>query len=360
VFSVAIGAVSLLALPGSAAAFQTIRIEGGTLFITGDVGKTPDEVTIRFESATDEYVIGHDIDMLVPPPGCVFEGSGPPFKIMRCSARGITRIRIDLGSDRDRVMFDNVIEKGIAPNFAKAVPYTYLPIDLVSVEVNTGPGNDRFDGANEVVEDDLSVTGTHIAVQHMDMGTGVDSVSVEGGQNTIEMEGSGRLSVAGGNVDAAIAEGGSKIDVLDGVNSITVGPGNSTASIADGINVIAFGPGTSSVEATNGTNTVSFGPGNSVFSGGDGIDSVVFGPGNNRFSGGRNKDEVSLGPGKDSASGGAHIDTLRGGKGRDTLRGGIGGDSLLGGPGFDSLFGGPGRDTCLPGGPGFVFSCEIP
>ena len=354
----ALAAAALLSMPASAGAWQTVSIEGGTLFITGDVGKTPDEVTIAYDSIKKEFVIGHDVFMLLPPPGCVFDGNGPPYKVMRCPSAGITRIRIDLGSDRDRVAFTNLIER-FAPT--EGGPQSYVPIDLVSVEVFTGPGNDSFDGSNEVIEDEMIAGSEHIATQLMSMGSGIDTVTVEAGQNTIEMEGSGKLSLAGGANEVGIAEGGSKIEISDGVNHVEVGAGNSKATIGGGINELEFGPGTSNVTATDGTNALRFGAGNSVFSGGRGMDAVIFGQGNNTFSGGLNKDTASLGPGNDTAKGGVHTDTLKGGKGRDTLVGGSGADDLLGGPGRDSLYGGPGRDTCLPGGgAGFVFACEVP
>lgn len=359
-----IGMVSLLALPGGASAFQTIRIEGGTLFITGDVGKTPDEVTIRFDSVKNEYVIGHDVDMLVPPPGCTFEGGGPPYKILHCPAPGITRIRIDLGIDKDKVSLDNMIVKAPAPNFVKPVPDTYLPVDLVSVEIFMGPGNDKVDLAEEdITEEELmaafAAAGINPATQTVSMGTDVDTVSIESGQNTIDLDGSGRLNLAGGTNVADIALGGARLQLTGGLNDVTVGPGNSRADLGAAFNTLVFGPGTTSVTAVGGENSVSFGPGNSVFTGGSGIDAVIFGPGNNSFSGGGGNDSVSLGPGKDSGAGGPGKDTFRGGPGRDTLRGGPGRDKLSGGPAFDSLFGGPGRDTCRPGGPGFEVSCEI-
>ena len=357
-----VGAATLaaLAFPAASSAFQTIRIEGGTLFITGDVGKTPDEVTIRYDSVKNEYVIGHDVDMLVPPPGCTFEGGGPPYKIVHCPAPGITRIRIDLGTDKDKVSLDNMIVKAPAPNFVVRVPDTYLPVDLVSVEIFMGPGNDKFDGTNEVVDDGSLAGSDHIATQIMSMGTDVDTVTMEAGQNTIEMDGSGRVDLAGGINDVDVALGGSRLRITGGLNDVTVGPGNSKAELDAAFNTLVFGPGTSTVTASSGANIVSFGSGNGVFTGGAGVDTVTFGPGNNSFSGGGGDDSVSLGPGKDSASGGPGRDTIRGGKGKDTARGGSGNDRLFGGPGFDSLFGGSGMDACFPGGPGIAFACESP
>jgi Ca2+-binding RTX toxin-like protein len=361
----ALAVASLLALPGSAAAFQTVRIEGGTLFITGDAGKTTDEVTIRFDSVKNEFVIGHDVDMITPPPGCTFEGGGPPYKILHCPAPGITRIRVDLGTEKDKVSFDNIIDKGIAPYAGpKPMSDTYLPIDLVSVEIFTGAGNDKVDLAEEeITEEDLiaafAAAGINPATQTINTGTDVDTVTVETGQNTIDMEGSAKLNLLGGINDVDIALGGSRLQVTGGLNDVRVGPGNSKADLGGLSNTLVFGPGASSVTAVSGENNVTFGPGNSVFSGGSGIDMAIFGPGNNSFAGGGGNDSVILGAGKDSASGGPGKDTIRGGKGKDTARGGPGNDSLFGGPAFDSLFGGPGKDACAPGGPGVEFQCEV-
>jgi Ca2+-binding RTX toxin-like protein len=366
--SAALAAASLLALPGGAGAFQTIRIEGGTLFITGDVGKTPDEVTIRFDSVKNEYVIGHDVDMIAPPPGCTFEGGGPPYKIMHCPAPGITRIRIDLATDKDKVIFENMIDKGLAPNFAQVVPDTYVPIELVSISVNLGPGNDKFDGGGmTVIEDPTPDADGNPAEMEIDLGVGIDVASVESGSAKMAFGGSGKLTISGGENEVTFVESAA-LFILGGLNTIAVGEGTSKATVSDGQNTVTFGAGNSVFAASAGTNVVTFGPGNSVFTGGSGNDSAFFGPGpgNNSFSGGGGSDSVSLGPGNDTAAGGPGGDLLRGGPGKEKLRGEGGADTLFGGPGkdvlfggpaFDRLFGGPGMDLCFPGGPGIEVSC---
>ena len=85
-------------------------------------------------------MIGHDIDMLTAPPGCAFEGPGPPYNVLHCPARGIGRISVSLGNGKDSVQTRNVIYY-----VGFGAPKSFLPPDLVGVDVEYGPSDDVMD-----------------------------------------------------------------------------------------------------------------------------------------------------------------------------------------------------------------------
>ncbi len=359
---VAAATTAALAFTAVSAAHQTVTISGSELVIEGDKTKPTDEVTITYDSVKEEFVIGHDIEDPIPP-GC-YRDAVEPFHKLHCPAKGITKIRVEVGSANDTVRQENIID--IVSTAGVPTGALIVPKDLVSIEVNTGSGNDRFEEEptdvfeknmqedNEIEEERAKEAQ---AVMKLSMGVGADTVTLSRGVSTVDFDGSARLNVLGGINQVDVALGGSSLNLLDGFNTIAVGAGNSKATVSGGDNSVTLGAGASSFTASGGDNTVAFGAGNSIFSGGTGSDSVLFGPGNNTFSGGGGADSVSLGPGRDTAGGGPGKDTLRGGPGKDTLRGGSGADRLFGGPAFDSIFGGPGPDQCFPGGPGFEASC---
>jgi Ca2+-binding RTX toxin-like protein len=357
----AVGVLVALGLPATSAAHQIVTISSGELVIQGDVTKPTDEVTVTYDSVKDEYVIGHDIEDPIPP-GC-YRDAVEPFHKLHCPARGIVKITVNLGGSRDRFKEDNL-------SLGYNLQAVYVPVDLRTLVVNAGPGNDIFEEEelNEAelaeqrmaVEEEEGEESRNPVMRDIEMGGDIDSVTLHRGTNVVDFEGGARFAGLGGANTVTIGGGPSSLTLGGGTNQIAVGPGNSKATASDGINTVSFGPGASTFTATGGTNTVLFGTGNSVFSGGAGVDAVTFGPGNNVFSGGKGSDFANLGKGNDSASAGPGKDTVRGGPGKDTIRGGPGGDHLFGGPAFDSIFGGPGRDFCFPGGRGFEASCEVP
>jgi hypothetical protein len=343
-------------MPAGAAAFQTVTIETApngakTLHIVGDKGKPTDEVKVRYDSVHDEYVIGHDVDMVTPPEGCKFTGGGPPYKKLRCPGKGIRRIVIDTGVDADRVKVSDLwTTGGLLPGIF------YIPRELEGVEVNAGQDNDSYEdpeGEGEEGgegEEAPGSPGPNPVDNEIDMGDGVDVATVHGGDNKVVYEGSGRLTVTGGENKVQIVGGNSLLSLGGGENAVQVGDGNSRGSASGGVNHVVFGDGNSSFSATAGQNSVLFGVGNGVFSGGTGTDKATFGAGNNTFSGGGGADIAVLGKGHDTAKGGPGADKLYGGKANDRL---------VGGPGKDLLNGGPGnRDTCTGGER--LIACELP
>lgn len=357
----ALVAAALLLAPTTALAWQTVTIEGDTLHIVGDNGKKTDEVTITIDYFSGDYVIGHDVNMTTPPAGCHFEGGGPPYKILRCPIKGIKKIKIETGDDKDKVDLDDLVIPGAPPVF----PDIYLSPELEQVTVSTGAGNDRVVlNTWEMIPGGYAprlaahasavVPGTNPAVAEIDTGPDVDTVSADGGDNTVTFDGSGKFTGTGAHAvnKVTFGPGNSQLTLTDGTNQVTLGTGNSKATVSGGTNQVTFGPGTSTFTATGGANAAVFGAGNSVFVGGPGADSATFGAGNNSFSGGGGNDTARMGAGRDNASGGAGKDLMVGGKGNDRLRGG---------PGFDTLKGGAGhRDECLSGGRGVTLGCELP
>ena len=334
-------ALAALALPATASAHQRVTVKNGELIIEGDFFKRTDEITITYDSVNDRYVITHDIEDLESIEECERDGV-EPVHIVYCKAKGVKRIRILAGEDADKVNISGLILND--PVFGLSL---FLPKELTDIEIDTGNGNDKVEVGPPV---GCSDCGTNPAVIQINTGAGIDSVTLNAGNNTVTSGGSAKLAAAGGTNQVAIAGGGSALTLSGGANSITVGAGNSKATVTGGDNTVVFGAGASTFTASGGDNTVTFGAGNSVFFGGAGIDTVLFGAGNNTFSGGFGADSVKLGPGKDDAKGGPGTDSLAGGKSNDRL---------VGGPGKDTLNGGPGaKDQCLSGE---IFqACEAP
>ena len=168
--SVALIACAALSLPAAASAFQDIVLEqnGTVLRITGDDGKASDEVTITYDSVHDEYVITHDV--ITFPAGCFPEGGGPPFNVVRCPAKGIRYIVIDLGADSD--VF-SMIGMSI---FNLAAGDTWIPPDLVDVEVDMGPGNDKVEEHGGIQQPALPAAASlHLATPQDRHGGGNDA-----------------------------------------------------------------------------------------------------------------------------------------------------------------------------------------
>lgn len=320
----ALTALWLLAAPASSPGFQTVTIEGDTLHIVGDNVKKPDEVTITYDYFAGEYVIGHDINMTTAPAGCHFEGSGPPYKVLRCPIKGIKKIRIEVGIDRDKV---DVSDLSFRPEpGAKDV---FLPPELTKVDITTGPGADHiglhtwlpFAGyvppppppPPRPATVSVAATGTNPAATSVDTGIDVDTVSADGGTNTVAFGASGKFIGEEGINTVSFGDGNSTLILSGGTNSVSFGDGNGKASVSGGTNQVSFGAGNSTYTATGGTNVVSFGAGKSVFIGGSGSDAAIFGAGNNTFMGGAGDDSAELGAGNDSGSGGAGADAIRGG-----------------------------------------------
>lgn len=316
---------ALLGAPALAPAFQNVTIENGTLRIAGDAGKTTDLVTIKYDPATNEYVITHDI--VSAPPGCHFEGNGPPYKLLRCPAQGIGLIVVDTGNDSDTfrledMVYTNLNQEGI-----------WYPPDLLEVVVLMGTGNDKYQ--ETTVTPPTLPPAAALAKRAIDMGGGNDGAEVGPGANTI-----------------VFGDGSAKLVVASGTNTIALGDGNSQVTAVDGTNSVVFGNGASKFTGGPGADAATFGSGAAVFSGNGGDDRAVFGPGVSRFFGGSGADFASLGPGNDFGFGGP---------GGDRLLGGPGKDRLFGGADFDVLNGGPGKpDRCYGGAGGAKpIGCEF-
>ena len=160
--------------------------------------------------------------------------------------------------------------------------------------VNTGGGNDLFDGAHGVQD---AVYG----------GLGDDQL----------IGGEGRDTLYGGDGSDALI-GGSGDDIL--------------------IDELRYG----FIKGGSGDDFISGGNDGGDYYGGDGGDS---------FYGGDGSDNQTGGDGDDTLGGGGGKDTQRGGEGDDQIFGLGGGDSILGGRGDDLIVGGTGNDT-ITGGAG--------
>jgi Ca2+-binding RTX toxin-like protein len=332
-----------LGVPAVAPAFQNVTLVNGTLRITGDAGKTTDLVTIKYDPATDEYVITHDI--LTAPPGCRFEGNGPPYKLLRCPAKGIGLIIVDTGNDSDTFRLEDMTYTNLSQDGI------WYPPDLLEVVVLMGTGNDKYQ-ETAVQPPTLPPAGV-VAKRAIDMGGGNDGAAVGPGASTIVFgDGSARLTIAGGTNQAALGRGNSQVSLAGGVNAVRLGDGNSQVVASNGTNTVNFGNGNNVFTGGPGADSATFGTGSGVFTGNDGDDSAIFGAGVNRFYGGPGVDSALLGAGNDFGFGGPGADKLRGGPGRDRL---------YGGADYDLLNGGPGKpDRCYGGAGGAMpISCEV-
>jgi hypothetical protein len=109
-FSACLVAFAACALPAASSAHETVRIEEGESFlertgtnlvIHGD--SRPDLVTIYYDPARDEFIIGHDIEEPIPE-GC-YRDEVEPFHKLHCPAGLITgRIFIYTGVGSDKVV----------------------------------------------------------------------------------------------------------------------------------------------------------------------------------------------------------------------------------------------------------------
>jgi Ca2+-binding RTX toxin-like protein len=338
-------AAALLGLPGAASAFQNVTLENGgtTLHIVGDAGKATDLVTIKYDLATNEYVLTHDI--LTAPPGCRFEGKGPPYKLLRCPAQGIAFIVVETGTEADRFAMADMV----ATNLLKSG--IWYPPDLLEVIVNMGPGNDKYEETS--IQPPALPPAEMVAKRSIDMGGGNDGAAVGPGTNTIVFgDGSAKLATAEGTNTITAGSGNSRIELGGGANAVTLGDGDSQVTAAGGTNSASFGAGASRFTGGPGADFATFGAGTAIFTGNGGDDRAIFGPGVNRFFGGPGADTTSLGPGNDFGFGGA---------GRDRLLGGPGKDRLFGGADYDLLNGGPGKpDRCYGGAGGAMpLGCEV-
>jgi hypothetical protein len=302
-----LASAALVAAPAAAPAFQNVTLENGgtTLHIVGDAGKTTDLVTIKYDSATNEYVITHDI--LTAPPGCRFEGNGPPYKLLRCPAKGIEFILVDTGAEADRF----VLQDMIATNLLK--DGIWYPPDLLEVVVFMGLGNDKYEETS--VQPPALPPAEVVAKRSIDMGGGNDGASVGPGESTV-----------------VFGDGNAKLLVSGGTNAVTAGNGTSKIELTGGTNTVKIGAGNSQVTAKGGTNSVRFnGAGANTYNGGPGLDTVQLGVGNDVGYGGGGPDQLFGGPGKDQLFGGAAYDLLNGGPGRpDRCYGGAGGAMPIG------------------------------
>lgn len=320
--------VAFLALPGVAAAWESLSIDGQTISIQGLAQHPRDLITVSYDAGSDEYVITHDIFFGSGSGVCHPVGDGPPYLEVRCPAAEITKISIAAAEDNDKILVPGLIDN--------SNPGAFAPSDLLSVSVDAGTGNDGVStvgtNARPLSFATASAAGHPVAMS-INMGSGNDGVSVGGGMFDATFGGGGTYTAGNGDNTVTMGAGSSKVTVGDGINSIHLGAGNSKVTVGDG------------------TNTAIFGRGNSKYFGGAGFDDVTFKGGNDKFFGGAGDDRAKMGAGRDKAFGGP---------GNDTLKGNGGVDKLIGGDGFDLLVGGGGGgDKCIGGGAGAkTVGCE--
>ncbi|MED5461880.1 MAG: calcium-binding protein, partial [Pseudomonadota bacterium] len=198
----------------------------------------------------------------------------------------------------------------------------------------------RFAGG--VADDELIFTDTLVG-RAIDLGEGVDSLTLSAGDDKVSVENVETINLGGGNdqlivegevgayVDAGI--GNDQITSGDGADTLVGGAGDDTYTVnsADDVIVEAASAGTDSVISTAENYTLSANIEELDLSGSD----AVSGTGNESAN-------LITGTGGDNI--------LDGAGGNDTLKSGDGDDVITGGAGDDTIHGGEGEDVATYSG----------
>ena len=221
-------------------------------------------------------------------------------------------------------------------------------------------------------------TGTHDIEMPDSAGSGVNNISIAGGNNELVLDGAGStLNIGGTGTNSIWVRGeGSNITTGDGRDRFRVdvfatirsSGGSDLFDVREltDANPLSIFAGAGDDRVVAGATAeisrmiVRGGDGNDTLNGGIGVQEFFGEAGDDVLSGGTENDELSGGSGNDSMFGGTGNDDLadesganviNGNAGNDTIRGGSGPDQIFGHGDKDLIYGGSGNDT-MDGGDG--------
>lgn len=237
-----------------------------------------------------------------------------------------------------------------------------------SVTIEGGDSSDEIDsrGTNVSIKggagnDSIYIDGSKATVNG---GTGTDSIR-NFGENTLFQykAGDGNDSIWGFETNSTLQiEGGSDVSLQTGGSSnviATVGKGKVTLVSAANLSVVNIqgSGGSDTIKSTvSGAKIDALGGNDKIYNyasskvtilGGNGADTITNWGVAASMNGGAGNDLIWGDSGKDTLSGGSNNDKLHGEEGNDKLYGGTGNDTLWGGSGNDSLWGNAGSDTFI-------------
>lgn len=223
--------------------------------------------------------------------------------------------------------------------------------------VTTAGGDDTIIGkgivANTIVAGEgNNLVQTGAGIDTINTGSGNDRILSGDGASTIVTTDGDNVIISGIGIDTILVGAGEDIILAgDGANTITglggdkhilTGDGIDTVTLTDGNNQIVTGEGASTIAATHGNNTVCTG---------SGVDTITLGNGDNLAKAGDGANTVALGHGENAVWGGSGIDTITVGNGGNYIDGGAGpANTLTSGGGDDIVISGLGVDTITTGG----------
>lgn len=244
--------------------------------------------------------------------------------------------------------------------------------------INTGSGDDTFDGTLDTVGIDLNAgagADTILGGQAGDTlnaGSGADTIDGQAGDDTINAGDDAdeiRLTDGFDNDSIIGGEGGNDSDTVSGATLTEdvvvtydgdesgnfVGQTSGDNAAFDEIEGVTTGSGDDTVDASADSTgqIITTNAGTDTILGGAGGDTIDAGADNDTVDGGAGADSIAGGGGDDGILGGAGPDTIDGGTGADTINGGDNADSITGGDDQDliNLTGNFGDDT-IAGGEG--------
>lgn len=329
-----------------------------------------DEITVTFDSASQEYVISSPIAESLTADGVTFTNS------VRVAAARVTRgLLADLGGGDDRLDLATLklpatVQGGAGNDTIKGGSARNV--------INGGDGNDLLLGGMESdtlsggAGDDSLLGGGQ--ADSLSGGDGNDVVDGQGGSGDIVDGGAGDDTLEGG-AGLDIIRGGEGLDTYierqDAANKrLSITLTNSQVSglephgveILSGVELAVIEGGSNSdridASAFSGSVTLFGGRGDDILIGGnnndvlhgeEGSDSLEGRLGHDYLTGGDGDDRLQGGGGDDTLDAGDGDDKLLGNSGDDVMRGGAGNDFLTGHAGSDTLLGGDGNDTLLGG-----------
>ena len=270
------GAATAGALPTGAAGEVSVEVRGDTLAIEASRGAADEVITVDYDRANRELVVGPDV-----------RGKTP------------ARCRLDSGDGLRTV---------------------HCPVtDLLILAVRTRAGDDRVAlGANRLDFPGNFSFASRVLLATVDSGGGDDSVvSAAGFSKVLLRAGDDRASSRGGEFFSA--RGGTGNDTIRGgakTDDELVG--------SAGNDVLRTGAGGGSAIGRGGRDRLVGGGGKDNLVGGSGGDRLRGAGGEDFLDGGAGDDRIEGGGGEDLGFGGYGADVLRGGTGLDWMDGGLG------------------------------------
>jgi Ca2+-binding RTX toxin-like protein len=316
----ALAAGQVLLLGGVAHASSTVNVSFGKLTYTASAG-TANDVAVSLLNDTFEV---RDNDQLAPGAGC----TSLARNIVRCSAVGVTSIRLDTGDLDDVVLTlapfpTTVFGRAGNDRITTGIGADTLVGDAGDDVLTGGAGADKLQGGANA-DTLVGEAGNDL----LDGGSGPDVLN--GGADVDTGDYSTRVAGVTVTLDGLVGDGepGEGDNVGADVEDLLGGDGNDTL-------LAGFGTVANDFEGNGGADTL-----NGFF----GDDDLTGGLGGDNLSGGDGRDDLVGDDGADTLLGEAGDDDLDGGKDADTVRGGADDDTLDGGLGPDTITGDAGVD----------------